>query len=99
LTVKGVFETRGADTEFSEYGRMNRARPRLDVLLDGNPYAMHHKVIILDNKTVILGSFNFTRNADEANDENILFIHDRDVAAAFRSEFDRVYKEAASKGE
>ena len=58
---------------------------------------MHHKVMILDNKTVVLGSYNFTRNANEANDENILFIHDRDVAAQFREEFDRVYEEAASE--
>jgi phosphatidylserine/phosphatidylglycerophosphate/cardiolipin synthase-like enzyme len=48
---------------------------------------------------VILGSFSFTRNANRANDENILFIHDRDVAAAFRAEFDRVYKQAAAEGE
>jgi phosphatidylserine/phosphatidylglycerophosphate/cardiolipin synthase-like enzyme len=99
LKVQGVFEKRGSDTEYSEYGRMDRARPRLDVLLDGNPYVMHHKVFILDNKTVILGSFNFTANANDYNDENILFIHDRDIAAQFRAEFERIYEQAASADE
>jgi phosphatidylserine/phosphatidylglycerophosphate/cardiolipin synthase-like enzyme len=56
---------------------------------------MHHKVIILDNETVILGSFNFSRSADEKNDENVLVIHDKDVAAQFRAEFKRIYREAS----
>lgn len=99
LKVQGVFEERGSETEHSEYGLFDRARPRLDVLLDGNPYMMHHKVIILDNKTVILGSYNFTRSASDFNDENILFIHDPDIATLFREEFDRVYKQAATTGE
>ena len=33
---------------------------------------MHHKVIIIDNKTVITGSYNYSRNAEELNDENIV---------------------------
>jgi phosphatidylserine/phosphatidylglycerophosphate/cardiolipin synthase-like enzyme len=95
LTVQGVFEERGADLEYSEFGRMYRAEPRMDVRLDGNTYMMHHKVIILDNETVILGSFNFSRSADEKNDENVLVIHDKDVAAQFRAEFKRIYREAS----
>jgi phosphatidylserine/phosphatidylglycerophosphate/cardiolipin synthase-like enzyme len=55
---------------------------------------MHHKVIILDDETVILGSFNYSRSADEANDENLLVIHDRDVASQYLSEFKRIYREA-----
>jgi phosphatidylserine/phosphatidylglycerophosphate/cardiolipin synthase-like enzyme len=95
LAVQGVFETRGAESEYGEYGRMSRARPPLDILLDGNPYSMHHKVVILDDETVILGSFNFTDSANESNDENLLIVHDLDVAARYRAEFERVYAQAA----
>jgi phosphatidylserine/phosphatidylglycerophosphate/cardiolipin synthase-like enzyme len=95
LAIQGVFEERGADLEYSEFGRMYRAQPRMDVRLDGNTYMMHHKVIILDGETVVLGSFNFSRNADEMNDENILFIHDREIASLFRAEFKRIYREAS----
>jgi phosphatidylserine/phosphatidylglycerophosphate/cardiolipin synthase-like enzyme len=94
LVVQGVFEERNAGLEYSEFGRMYRAEPRLDVRLDGNTYLMHHKVIILDDETVILGSFNYSRSADEANDENLLVIHDRDVASQYLSEFKRIYREA-----
>ena len=99
LTVLGVFEGRNADLEYSEFGRMYRAEPRMDVRLDGNMYMMHHKVIILDDETVILGSFNFSRSADERNDENILVIHDREIASQFRAEFRRIYREAAEARE
>ena len=67
----------------------------MDVRLDGNTYLMHHKVIILDDETVILGSFNFSRSADEVNDENLLVIHEREVASQYRAEFKRIYREAS----
>jgi len=60
------------------------------VLLDGNPYVMHHKVFILDGRTVLFGSFNFSNNADKDNDENILFVDDPALAQAFEAEFQRV---------
>ena len=99
IEVQGVFEARGSDTEYSEYGRLSCARPLLDVLTDGNPYILHHKVIIVDDKIVILGSFSFREGANELNDENVLFIHDRDVAALYRGEFERMYQQALHAGD
>lgn len=96
--VQGVFEARGADTEYSEYGMMRRARPPLDVVTDGNPYIMHHKVFILDEETVVLGSYNFTESADKFNDENVLIVHDRGVAALFLEEFAQIYRQGAAAG-
>jgi phosphatidylserine/phosphatidylglycerophosphate/cardiolipin synthase-like enzyme len=95
LTVHGVFEERNAALAYSEFGRMYEAVPRMDVRLDGNTYLMHHKVIVLDDETVILGSFNFSRSADEVNDENLLVIHDREVASQYRAEFKRIFREAS----
>ena len=88
VSVAGVFEKTGSETQFSEYGKMRKAK--LDVLQDGNPYVMHHKVIIIDGRTVIFGSFNFSNNADKDNDENLLIIDDPTLAQAFEAEFQRV---------
>jgi phosphatidylserine/phosphatidylglycerophosphate/cardiolipin synthase-like enzyme len=91
LTVGGVFETTGSNTEFSEYGKMKSLNlPNLQVYTDGNPYVMHHKVFIIDEKTVIFGSFNFSDNADKSNDENLLIVEDPTMAKAFKQEYDRV---------
>jgi phosphatidylserine/phosphatidylglycerophosphate/cardiolipin synthase-like enzyme len=93
--IRGVFETTGSETKYSEYGRLKTAG--LDVLQDGNSYLMHHKVFIIDGRTVIFGSFNFSNNAQEENDENLLIIHDSDLATEFSGEFQRVYDQAKAR--
>jgi phosphatidylserine/phosphatidylglycerophosphate/cardiolipin synthase-like enzyme len=39
--------------------------------------------MIIDGATVLTGSFNFTRAADEKNAENLLVIHDVRIAAKY----------------
>jgi phospholipase D len=43
----------------------------------------HNKVMIIDNTTVITGSFNFTDNADKRNAENVILLHDSNVAKQY----------------
>ena len=92
VKVRGVFENTGSETKYSEYGKMDQAK--LDVWQDGNPYLMHHKVFIIDDKTVVLGSFNFSQNAETENDENLIIVDDPSLAAQFTAEFGRVYDTA-----
>ncbi len=86
--IHGVFEKRQND-QWSEYDKLNRVG--VDVLVDKNSYTMHHKVFIIDNSTVITGSYNPTKNGNTANDENLLIIHDTLITAQYEQEFDRVY--------
>jgi phosphatidylserine/phosphatidylglycerophosphate/cardiolipin synthase-like enzyme len=51
---------------------------------------IHHKTFIIDGTTVITGSYNPTRSGTERNDENLLIIRDRNIAAAFTAEFERL---------
>jgi phosphatidylserine/phosphatidylglycerophosphate/cardiolipin synthase-like enzyme len=43
----------------------------------------HNKVMIIDGETVITGSFNFTKAAQEKNAENVLIIRDQALAAQY----------------
>lgn len=45
------------------------------VFIDSAHSIAHNKVMILDGQTVITGSFNFTKAAEESNAENVLIIH------------------------
>ena len=90
--VMGIFETRGSETEYSELPVMFCAG--LEVRQDGNPRTFHHKVLVIDERTVITGSFNFSENADSSNDENVLVIRNGHVAARYLKEFDRRWAEA-----
>jgi phosphatidylserine/phosphatidylglycerophosphate/cardiolipin synthase-like enzyme len=92
VIVQGVMESRHVNGQYDEYRRLKSAVH--DVLLDGNPYTMHHKVIIIDDETVMLGSYNFSHSAETSNDENLLIVHDPTVAAHYVEEFGRVYEQA-----
>lgn len=87
VKVEGVIENRGA----TQGALVPLFCARLPVKLDGNKYTMHHKVIIIDNDTVITGSFNFTKSADDVNDDNLLVIHSPAVAALYEQEFQKIY--------
>ncbi|MEI7553732.1 phospholipase D-like domain-containing protein [Candidatus Chlorohelix sp.] len=95
VKVGGVFETTGSQTVYSQYKKM--LEQKLDVYTDGNPWVMHHKVIIIDEHITIFGSFNFSDNADKSNDENLLIIDDEGLAKAFKTEYDRVLEVAKAK--
>lgn len=92
VPVHGVFETTGSQTQYSEYGKLKDGG--LDVYTDGNPWSMHHKVIIIDDRIVIFGSFNFSASADSSNDENLLIVDNANLAHAFTEEFQRVLEVA-----
>lgn len=53
---------------------------------------MHHKVIIIDRNTVITGSFNFSKNAEKTNDENILVVRSPALAGIYTREMNRCIK-------
>jgi phosphatidylserine/phosphatidylglycerophosphate/cardiolipin synthase-like enzyme len=92
VEVRGVFENTGSDTSFSEFGRLQKAK--FDVMQDGNPYLMHHKIFIIDGQTVVVGSFNFSDNAQNQNDENLIIVDSPALAKLFEAEFLRVYATA-----
>jgi phosphatidylserine/phosphatidylglycerophosphate/cardiolipin synthase-like enzyme len=85
--VEGVVERR-QESEYAESMRLRDAG--IVVLGDGNPKTMHHKVFIIDNTTVITGSYNPTASANERNDENLLIIHDLKIAQEYLREYARV---------
>lgn len=94
VSLSGVFEKTQVPSSRSsnEYDPMRAAG--LDVWLDANPRNMHDKVILIDGKIVITGSYNFSANAEKNNDENILIIHNSDITGLYLNDFQRVYAQA-----
>jgi len=92
LLVQGVFESQNAGGSGSVFGRLRQGS--VDVLEDGNCYILHHKVIVVDERTVITGSYNFTSSAERDNDENLVIVDDPVLARAYLDEFERVYAQA-----
>jgi phosphatidylserine/phosphatidylglycerophosphate/cardiolipin synthase-like enzyme len=49
----------------------------------------HNKIMIIDRETVITGSFNFTRAAEESNAENLLIIRSKELAKEYLENWER----------
>jgi phosphatidylserine/phosphatidylglycerophosphate/cardiolipin synthase-like enzyme len=92
--VAGVMDDGQVNSSQStEYDPLTQAG--LNVRLDGNLIGlMHHKVIIIDQKVVITGSYNFTESAETTNDENVVIIFSPEIAVKYTEEFQRVYQQA-----
>jgi len=93
LPVAGVMEDGQIDSnQGTEYDSFIQAG--VDVRRDGNDGQMHHKVIIIDRSIIITGSYNFTASAAEQNDENVVIIHDPEIASQYMDEFQHIYDQA-----
>jgi phosphatidylserine/phosphatidylglycerophosphate/cardiolipin synthase-like enzyme len=55
----------------------------IPVKIDAQHAIAHNKVMIIDGETVITGSFNFTKAAEENNAENLLVIRDKKLAERY----------------
>jgi phosphatidylserine/phosphatidylglycerophosphate/cardiolipin synthase-like enzyme len=90
VKVKGIYEKRQNST-WCTYKMLDEAG--IDVIWDENPKTMHHKFFIIDNTTTITGSYNPTKHANTANDENILIIHNDNISNEYVNEFFKRWNE------
>ncbi len=93
VTAARLIEDRQLESsQGTEYRRLRSAG--LQVYRDGNRGNMHHKVIVIDRRTVVTGSYNCSASAERRNHENTLIIHSPEIAVAYLAEFERVHSRA-----
>ncbi len=59
------------------------------VYIDSDHTVANNNVMLIDRETVITGSFNFTKEAEEKNAENMLVLRSSKLAALYQNNFDR----------
>lgn len=64
----------------------------IEVKFDDEDSKFHHKVVVVDGKTVVVGSFNLSVSAVQDNNENLLIIDAPVVARQYQQEFERWWK-------
>ena len=92
VDVAGVYEKVGSDTDAAEFDTLFCGG--VQVRRDGNPNFMHHKLIVVDQRYVITGSLNYSTNAEESNDENVIILDHPELAKEYLKEFVRVWSQA-----
>ena len=62
---------------------------KLEPLIDTHHAIAHNKVILIDGKTILTGSFNFTQQAESHNAENLVVIKGHpELVSSYRFDFD-----------
>ena len=89
VDVKVLIKAESAGWKGSEHEEL--IAHGVDVKMDSNPDLMHHKVMVIDGRIVVTGSYNWTWSAEKNNDENILVVEDPGVAAIYEREFQRLW--------
>jgi phosphatidylserine/phosphatidylglycerophosphate/cardiolipin synthase-like enzyme len=70
----------------------------IPTFIDDKHAIAHNKIMIIDRETVITGSFNFTKAAEEKNAENLLIIKSKELAKVYIDNWNR-HKEHSGKYE
>ena len=89
VALKVLLETRNLRDSREEDLR----KAGIPVRQDGNPYTMHHKVMVLDGEWLVTGSYNFSARAWQVNNENLLVLQSPALAQRYRQEVLRLWEE------
>lgn len=71
---------------------MRLSEAGVPIRVDRTPHHMHHKFAVFDARTLLTGSYNWTRSAARDNEENIVVLSDRKLAAEFRRVFEELWQ-------
>lgn len=92
VMVKVLVDRMSKDSQYSMVSHLEKAG--IEVTIDKVSGLAHNKVMIIDNRKVITGSFNFTKGADKRNAENVVLIEDEDIAYRYTKNW--LYRRANS---
>ena len=73
VTTRVILDKSQESEKYSEADFLTHAG--VPTTIDAAHAIAHNKVMIVDESTVITGSFNFTKAAEEKNAENLLIVH------------------------
>lgn len=92
VTVRGVMDEKQNAYQSSSVFKYLKSSG-ISVKLDKNKFTMHDKVFIIDD-TVVTGSYNFTKKANDTNNENSIVVHNADFSKLYEREFKKIYEKA-----
>lgn len=81
VTVEAILDKSQRGERYTEADFI--AHAGIPTYIDARHAIAHNKIMIVDGETIITGSFNFTKAAEENNAENMLVIHDASLAARY----------------
>ena len=81
VKVKALLDKSNVNSKYSKMKQMLDSG--IEVSIDRVPGIAHNKIMIIDKSKVITGSFNFTKNADTRNTENVIIVNNEELATRY----------------
>lgn len=88
-------------SQFAEHGPTRRglieallAHPNVTARIKGEGVLMHLKAYAVDGEVLRTGSGNFSRSGLAAQDNDLIFVTDREIVDAFENNFERIWARA-----
>ena len=95
VEIRGLFDKKQTSfqSRYTQYNNLKDAN--IDVKLIGDSWhKLHNKVIIIDQETIVTGSYNFSYTSDHKNNENSLVITNKKIAKQYTDKFNEIYQKA-----
>jgi len=80
IKVQVILDKSNKDAKYSVADYLSS---NMTTLIDARHQIAHDKIMIIDSKIIITGSFNFTKSAEEGNAENLLIINSPELAKKY----------------
>jgi phosphatidylserine/phosphatidylglycerophosphate/cardiolipin synthase-like enzyme len=97
VAVRAVLDVSQRTEKYSEATFLHNHG--IPVYIDDRHKIAHNKIIIIDGQTLITGSFNFSKAAEEDNAENLLIFHgNTDLVAKYAQNFESHLKHSQAYG-
>ena len=68
------------------------ARSGIEVRIDAKPHIAHSKIILIDQKTLIGGSYNYSEGAEKFNAENVIILKNAPLIQEYLKNWEERYK-------
>jgi hypothetical protein len=91
VAIRIVADTSQASNSGGEIPTLQQAGFQIKLMTGLAQGIMHHKYLIVDGETLCTGSYNWSRNAEEFNFENMVLIQGSPVIRDFQSNFEALW--------
>lgn len=90
VSIQIITDNDKMEDEGSDINKL--AEAGISIKIDHTPNHMHHKFMVVDEKVVLTGSYNWTRSAALYNHENVLLTYDPGITRSYLKEFSQLWK-------
>lgn len=96
VSVRLISDREQSSGQYQKVVLKQLSKAGIPIKIDTHAGLMHLKVTIADQKIATTGSFNYTKSAEETNDEVFVVLKDEKSAQDFEAQFSRMWNDKKS---